>query len=96
MSRFKYSSLRALVQACKTNEQRGLACMLTEECIMPRSANAVASGGGKWEVQRSELTPEHGSWDKSELGKGNFGIVYLGMYYILLNQCPIFLKHIST
>ena len=76
LNRFKYSSLKALVQACKANEQRGLACLLTEECIMPRSKNDIAGEGGKWEIPRSELTQDR------ELGKGNFGIVYRGMYYI--------------
>ena len=70
----KYSSLPELVEACKKNEQRGLACLLTEVCIKPRSTNAIAEGGGKWDIPRSELNKD--GW--KELGRGNFGIVYKG------------------
>ena len=72
LKRYKYSNLAELVQACKRNEQRGLACLLTEECIKPRSTNKIGDGGGKWNIPRSELTKD------KELGKGNFGIVYKG------------------
>lgn len=61
-----------LVEACKENHQRGLACLLTEECIKPRSTNEIGEGGGKWDIPRSELTTD------KELGRGNFGIVYKG------------------
>ena len=61
-----------MVQAAKRHEARGLACLLTEECIKPRSANQIGEGGGKWEIPRSELTKE------KELGGGHFGIVYKG------------------
>ena len=72
--RYKYSSLSELVQACKKAEARGLACLLTSECIKPRAANKVSDGGGKWDIPRSELTKE------KELGGGHFGIVYKGVY----------------
>ena len=68
----KYSNLPELVEACKANDQRGLACLLTEVCIKPRSTNMVAEAGGQWDIPRSEI-----SCDK-ELGRGNFGIVYKG------------------
>ena len=76
----KYSSLTDLVEACKKNEQRGLACLLTEVCIKPRSSNEIADGGGKWDIPRSELKKE------KELGRGNFGIVYKGRFH---NHCEL-------
>ena len=69
-----------MVEACKKNEQRGLACLLTEICIKPRSTNAIADGGGKWDIPRSELKKE------IELGRGNFGIVYKGRFH---NHCEL-------
>ena len=69
----KYGSLTELVEAAKKNEQRGLACLLTEVCIKPRSTNEIAEGGGKWDIPRTELKKD------KELGRGNFGIVYKGM-----------------
>ena len=71
----KYSSLTDLVEACKKNEQRGLACLLTEVCIKPRSSNEIADGGGKWDIPRSYLKKE------KELGRGNFGVEYKGGSY---------------
>ena len=68
----KYGNLTELVEACKRNEQRGLACLLTEECIKPRSTNEIGDGGGKWDIPREELQKD------KELGRGNFGIVYKG------------------
>ena len=76
----KYSSLTDLVEACKKNEQRGLACLLTEVCIKPRSSNEIADGGGKWDIPSSELKKE------KELGRGNFGIVYKGRFH---NHCEL-------
>ena len=73
MHSHKYSSLTELVEAAKKNEQRGLACLLTEVCIKPRSTNEIAEGGGKWDIPRTELKKD------KELGRGNFGIVYKGM-----------------
>jgi len=61
-----------LVDACKLNEQRGLACLLTEVCIKPRSTNLLAEEGCKWDIPRGELHKD------KELGRGNFGIVYKG------------------
>ena len=54
-TRYKYSNLAELVAACKRNEQRGLACLLAEECIKPRSSNKIGESGGKWDIPRSEL-----------------------------------------
>ena len=73
-TRYKYSNLAELVAACKRNEQRGLACLLAEECIKPRSSNKIGENGGKWDIPRSELIKD------KELGRGNFGIVYKGDY----------------
>ena len=73
-TRYKYSNLAELVAACKRNEQRGLACLLAEECIKPRSSNKIGESGGKWDIPRSELIKD------KELGRGNFGIVYKGEY----------------
>ena len=73
MDSYKYGSLTELVDAVKRNEQRGLACLLTEVCIKPRSTNEIAEGGGKWDIPRTELKKD------KELGRGNFGIVYKGM-----------------
>ena len=61
-----------MVDACKRNDQRGLACLLTSECLKPRAINKLAEEGGKWDIPRTELT-----FDK-ELGRGNFGIVSKG------------------
>ena len=72
MDSYKYGSLTALVDACRYNEQKGLACLLTEVCIKPRSTNEIAEGGGKWDIPRTELKKD------KELGRGNFGIVYKG------------------
>ena len=82
----KYNNLTALVDACKLNEQRGLACLLTEVCIKPRSTNALAEEGCKWDIPRGELHKD------KELGRGNFGIVYKGnliqgkLFYVVLYQ----------
>ena len=69
-----------LVAACKRNEARGLACLLTEECIKPRSQNIIGDNGGKWDIPRSELTKD------KELGSGHFGIVYKGTHQIFRQQ----------
>ena len=71
--RYKYGSLSELVMACKGNEARGLACLLTTECIKPRSQNIIGDSSGKWDIPRIELTKNR------ELGSGNFGIVYKGI-----------------
>ena len=76
--RYKYRSLSELVAACKRNEARGLACLLTTECIKPRSKNIVKDSCGKWDIPRIELTKD------KELGRGNFGIVYKGRDAIVL------------
>ena len=91
-SRYKYSSLPELVEACKRNEARGLACLLTEECIKPRSKNIIGDSGGKWDIPRSELTMD------KELGRGNFGIVIRGRFDSYLNftfhkQCNFTVKY---
>ena len=72
--RYKYRSLAELVRACKRNEARGLACLLTTECITPRSQNITEDSVGKWDIPRIELSKD------KELGRGNFGIVYKGRY----------------
>ena len=68
------------MEAAKENEQKGLACLLTEICIKPRSTNEIAEGGGKWDISRSELKKD------KELGRGNFGIVYKGMLLYKVKQ----------
>jgi hypothetical protein len=78
----KYSNLPELVEACKKNDQRGLACLLTEICIKPRSTNMVSEAGGQWDIPRSELSKD------KELGRGNFGIVYKGNF-TFQQICPI-------
>ena len=76
----KYGSLKELVEAAKKYEQRGLACLLTEVCIKPRSTNEIAEDGGKWDIPRSELKID------KELGRGNFGIVFKGMLMYKVKQ----------
>ena len=72
MISYTYRDLRKLVEACKQNDQRGLACLLTKECIRPHLTNQIDEGGGEWDVPRSELTKD------KVLVRGNFGIVYQG------------------
>ena len=65
-----------MVQACKDDQQKGLACHLAEICVKPQSRNMVAEAGGKWDIPRSELK----FTDDQKLGSGNFGIVYKGNF----------------
>ena len=75
----KFGSLQELVEACKKAHQKGLACLLTEVCIKPRSSNEIAEAGGKWDIPRTELDMG------TELGRGNFGIVLKGRRLFLEN-----------
>ena len=69
-----------LVEACKTNHQRGLACLLTEPCLPPTSYQNIQFGlNGKWEIPRTDLSEEK-NW--KELERGAFGIVYKGNHFL--------------
>ena len=67
---YKYRNIRKLIEACKRNEARGIAGLLT--CPMVDTLQDLLFPEGSAEIKINDL--EKGK----ELGGGRFGIVYHG------------------